>query len=198
MDLRVAKTLKSLNEAFTQLLGERPYSDISVAALCSRAMIRRTTFYKHFADKDDYFAFFLESIRDELEGRIGREAQTDVVSRNAQMLEELLAFLKEHEGLADNTMGDPSALALFDAIGKTISADLERVAANDPRIVGLRLDPSTVAAFLTGGTMQMVRRWWEAGRSEGGEQEMAQTLRGAIGGFGPGSPEEGDAWRSTS
>ncbi|MFR3878411.1 MAG: hypothetical protein ACLTYW_09985 [Collinsella sp.] len=25
--------------------------------LCDRAMIRRTTFYKHFRDKNDYFAF---------------------------------------------------------------------------------------------------------------------------------------------
>ena len=51
MDLRVQKTYRALFGAFTELLEEHRFEDITVAMLCERAMIRRTTFYKHFADK---------------------------------------------------------------------------------------------------------------------------------------------------
>ena len=51
MDLRVQKTYRALFAAFTELLEEHRFEDVTVAMLCDRAMIRRTTFYKHFADK---------------------------------------------------------------------------------------------------------------------------------------------------
>lgn len=57
MDLRIKKTYRALFNAFTELLEEHRFEDLTVAMLCDRAMIRRTTFYKHFRDKNDYFAF---------------------------------------------------------------------------------------------------------------------------------------------
>ena len=57
MDLRIERTYRSLIEAFTRLLEERLYEDVTVAMLCNEAMIRRTTFYKHFADKGEFFSF---------------------------------------------------------------------------------------------------------------------------------------------
>ena len=55
MDLRIQKTYRSLLTAFTKLLEKHRYEDVSVAMLCEEAMIRRTTFYKHFADKSEFF-----------------------------------------------------------------------------------------------------------------------------------------------
>ena len=48
MDLRIKKTYRALFDAFTELLEEHRFEDLTVAMLCDRAMIRRTTFYKHF------------------------------------------------------------------------------------------------------------------------------------------------------
>ena len=63
MDLRIKKTYRALFEAFTELLEEHRFEDVTVAMLCDRAMIRRTTFYKHFRDKNDYFALSMSSCR---------------------------------------------------------------------------------------------------------------------------------------
>ena len=62
MDLRIKKTYRALFEAFTELLEEHRFEDVTVAMLCDRAMIRRTTFYKHFRDKNDYFAFYIDEL----------------------------------------------------------------------------------------------------------------------------------------
>ena len=58
MDLRIKKTYRALFEAFTELLEEHRFEDVTVAMLCDRAMIRRTTFYKHFRDKNGAFGSF--------------------------------------------------------------------------------------------------------------------------------------------
>lgn len=57
MDLRIKKTYRALFDAFTELLEEHRFEDLTVAMLCDRAMIRRTTFYKHFRDKNDSLPF---------------------------------------------------------------------------------------------------------------------------------------------
>ena len=58
MDLRIRKTYLALHNAFTELLEEKRFEEFTVNELCDRAMIRRTTFYKHFADKYEYFTFY--------------------------------------------------------------------------------------------------------------------------------------------
>ena len=64
MDLRVEKTYKLLTSAFEALLEEKLVSDITVKELCERAMVRRATFYAHFADKNDFLRFYVRGIRE--------------------------------------------------------------------------------------------------------------------------------------
>lgn len=50
-DLRVRRTRKLLWEALMAELSVRPFEEISVTDICERAMVHRTTFYKHYEDK---------------------------------------------------------------------------------------------------------------------------------------------------
>ncbi len=50
-DPRVRRTRKMLMDAFTSLLGEKRFSDISVQDIAERATVNRATFYAHFVDK---------------------------------------------------------------------------------------------------------------------------------------------------
>jgi AcrR family transcriptional regulator len=50
-DLRVRRTHKLLWEALMAELSEHPFEEISVKDICERAMVHRTTFYKHYEDK---------------------------------------------------------------------------------------------------------------------------------------------------
>lgn len=49
-DLRVRRTHKLLWDALVVELSERGLEDITVTDLCERAMVHRTTFYKHYPD----------------------------------------------------------------------------------------------------------------------------------------------------
>ncbi len=63
LDLRVRRTHKLLWEALMSLLAERDFESITVTAICERAMVHRTTFYKHYEDK---YALLSDGIHKEL------------------------------------------------------------------------------------------------------------------------------------
>lgn len=62
-DLRKQKTRKALETAFFELCETRWIEDITVGDICEKAMIRRATFYKHFADKYEFFAYVMNNIQ---------------------------------------------------------------------------------------------------------------------------------------
>ncbi len=55
-DLRVRRTHKLLWEALMASMAEQEFETMSVKEICDRAMVHRTTFYKHYTDKYDLLA----------------------------------------------------------------------------------------------------------------------------------------------
>lgn len=49
-DLRVINTKKRLRQTFARLMSEKPIQNVTVAELCNRAEINRSTFYAHYSD----------------------------------------------------------------------------------------------------------------------------------------------------
>lgn len=50
-DLRIIKTNINIRNTFIQLLNEKDFDSITVQNILDRALINRTTFYKHYSDK---------------------------------------------------------------------------------------------------------------------------------------------------
>ena len=67
-DLRVRRTHKLLWEALMAELAERPFTEITVQDICERAMVHRTTFYKHYEDKYDLLEQGMRRMFDSLVG----------------------------------------------------------------------------------------------------------------------------------
>ena len=69
--LKVNKTRKMLEDALGSLLEEKPFEEIRVIDICSKANMHRSTFYTYFNDKyellksklDEYEAKFLEDLQ---------------------------------------------------------------------------------------------------------------------------------------
>jgi len=65
-DLRVRRTHKLLWEALMAELSECAFEEITVKDICERAMVHRTTFYKHYEDKYDLLEQGMRQIVDAL------------------------------------------------------------------------------------------------------------------------------------
>ncbi|MBN9400600.1 MAG: TetR/AcrR family transcriptional regulator ['Candidatus Kapabacteria' thiocyanatum] len=59
VDPRVVRTRRLLLDAFIGLMGEKPFEDISITEIATRATVNRATFYAHFADKQELADAFL-------------------------------------------------------------------------------------------------------------------------------------------
>jgi AcrR family transcriptional regulator len=66
VDLRVRRTHRLLWEALLGEMSERPFEDITVTDICERAMVHRTTFYKHYEDKYALLEQGMRQMYDEL------------------------------------------------------------------------------------------------------------------------------------
>ena len=62
MDRRKRKTSGAIFDAFSQLLGQKAYGNITVQEIIEKADVGRSTFYSHFETKDDLLNAFCEDI----------------------------------------------------------------------------------------------------------------------------------------
>ena len=72
-DLRIIKTRKALYNAFEELMKSKPFEQIKVSDICNEALINRSTFYDHYADKYDLLEEYINSLKDSLTEEITKE-----------------------------------------------------------------------------------------------------------------------------
>ena len=102
MDRRQRRTRKAIYEAFEELMSEQHYASVTVGQIIERADIGRSTFYAHFATKDD----LLDQLCVEMFGHVFEGMETDAHTHEAlepHDLEGMLAHLLWH--LRDNHRG---------------------------------------------------------------------------------------------
>ena len=185
MDLRVRKTYAALNRAFTSLLSQKPYERISVAELCEAAEIRRTTFYKHFRDKDAFFSAFVSALRIDLTGEGESSAAAtespdpaafadapSPASRAARLaiIRRLADFLLAHEAMMDNVMRSSMAGAMFlvicDNLACAVRDRYDGDGLSDEERAGIR----RASEFAAGGIVRLMMLWWDsADRRDGAD-----------------------------
>ncbi len=61
-DLRVRRTRKMLQDALVELTVEKGFTSITVRDLTERAMVNRSTFYRHYLDKCDLMSQFMSEV----------------------------------------------------------------------------------------------------------------------------------------
>lgn len=152
MDLRIRKTYLALHNAFESLLEEKRFEELTVNELCQRAMIRRTTFYKHFADKYEYFSFYIREMTRTFQERLPRDAQEgEAGAYLLNMSRELLHFLKEHAQFVRNIKDSSVFPMLLSILVEQIGSDFSQVLRHLGQENLSKQEAEGMAAFYAGG-----------------------------------------------
>ncbi len=94
MDRRQKKTRQAIYEAFTGLLEEKTYSNITVKDIIDRADIGRSTFYSHFETKDELLKALCSDIFDHVFAeKLTRETTHDFSGREKNLEDEITHIL---------------------------------------------------------------------------------------------------------
>ena len=95
-DLRVIKTKNNIRTTFIQLINEKDFYSITVQDVLDRALINRSTFYKHYTDKYNLAETIAQNFIDEFRSLanfrfINRESFKELLNVKDKVLEELYA-----------------------------------------------------------------------------------------------------------
>ena len=160
-DLRIIKTHKALTDAFWQMLREYKYEDITVNELCNRAMVRRATFYKHFADKNDFFAFVIRGKQAEYGAQVRQQTDnTRPLFFYRVIIEHTLDFLNSNKKLVQTVLESNMLSTVMDILSKQITVDITQKLNEDAQNgVPLPASPQVMAQFFTEALVYTMM-WW--------------------------------------
>ena len=181
MDLRIKKTYRALFDAFTELLEEHRFEDLTVAMLCDRALIRRTTFYKHFRDKNDYFAFYIDELMTGLPQNrtdaADAEPLDDVRALRHEVFDDAMNMILAHEQLMDNLLASSMSGMLTGMICDRIARSIrERVMSSLAEDALAPVSLETTSEFISGGIIRLFTNWWESGHDLERRPEIADVV----------------------
>lgn len=160
LDLRVQKTYIALNNAFTELIEKKRFEDITINELCEKAMVRRTTFYKHFNDKIDYFAFYLKETAKLFQTHSDtNESIENINTYFLMMCRNLITFTVEHKSFVDGIIQSNLFPLLLDILIDTIRNDLISVYKKQNHNQINIDDFNLKAAFYAGGILSALYQY---------------------------------------
>jgi AcrR family transcriptional regulator len=95
-DLRVRRTRKLLQQALIELTGEKGFANVTVHDIAERAMVNRSTFYRHYLDKYDLLGQYLDELYALIDSQEGDNTPLDIPAQRADKLPDGLVSLLRH------------------------------------------------------------------------------------------------------
>jgi len=152
-DRRIARTQRLLHEALLQLILERGWDAVSVQDVCERADVGRSTFYVHFADKEELLVSGFDGVRQMLRERAAERAPQPLGFTLG-----LLEHARENQRLFRALLGKRTAQVVHRAfvatVGDLVAADVAAVTPPGP------LREASVR-YLAGAFWELLLWWGE-------------------------------------
>ena len=160
LDPRQRKTRALLVKALAELMEERPFSELSVVDICSRAMVHRTTFYAHFNDKRELLSYLLSQLEREcVETCLPKEEMTSPKEYFLTAVKNALGFFQDRRSLylaCLNSGMEAEVHVLSDRAAQEVCRRLSQPAFRD---AAPEVDPQIAARFYIGAVLALIR-WW--------------------------------------
>lgn len=170
-DLRVRRTRTTLQRALIELTVEKGFAAVTVRDICERAMVNRSTFYRHYIDKYD--------LLDQYAAEVGK-LTTPAPSENDGLHTGPLQLLKHVQQFADfyrvmlGQNGDPLFTQRFrENIAERFRYLLSlQDAPTDPNTPPLEMRLNYIASAVVGAIL-----WWLENDQPGMPEQMGIWLR---------------------
>jgi AcrR family transcriptional regulator len=150
-DRRVERTHRTLRDALVALILERGWDAISVLDVCERADVGRSTFYAHFADKEELLLSGMGDFGESLRALVAAEAREPL-----GFTLPLVEHVQEYEPVFRALLGKRTAPALhrafIDAVVHLLQDDFAAAATAGPA--------RDAAVRYVAGALWELLRWW--------------------------------------
>ena len=149
-DLRVIKTKKVLFETLISLMKNKTFEEIRVSDICSKALINRSTFYSHYADKYELLADLINEYKNTLEEMLNTNEH--IINTKEYFIDAIKIILKHidenrdvYHSILTNNRNSVVMDILLDVINKNLKQKLQE--SND---ITKNIPSDIVATFYLG------------------------------------------------
>jgi AcrR family transcriptional regulator len=146
-----------LREALVQLIRERGWDDVSVQDVCERADVGRSTFYVHFADKEELLVTGFDDLREILRAHL-EPAKEEPLGFAAALFEHARDYKELYRALVGRRTAVAVQQGFLSVVKELVADDLVR-AGMPPNAV------PEVAVSYVAGAFWHVLAWWLEQRS---------------------------------
>ena len=149
---RTQMTRLLLKTALTELMQQKPFSEITIKDICEQADLNRTTFYLHYTDQ---YALLQDIEREVQEKALDYLKNVRPAEEAPEMIEDFLLYIKSHSDLFRILFCDVGSEAFRRRFIQTV---MENLRVNIPTAAGSPEEPY-VLCFLMQGSAQIIKEW---------------------------------------
>jgi AcrR family transcriptional regulator len=189
VDRRVVRTRDALGDALVALMLEKPFEQITVKQVLSRAGVGRTTFYEHFRNKDDLFQSDVEDFCQWMARLLTRNAAEP---RRIAPVEELFSHLSDVRDFHDALVAAGKTDEVREACKRCLAHSIEERL----RAAGVTMEPADLRAtsqLLAGGLFSLLDWWIQGGMTVPPKEMDALYHRTVWNGIAVFAPVSGDS-----
>nr|WP_245339397.1 TetR/AcrR family transcriptional regulator [Staphylococcus sp. GDX8P54P] len=166
-DLRVQKTHQALITSFSELLQSKSLEQITVQDLCTKANVRRSTFYRHFSDKYDLLNHVVGTLIDHFRALYLPDINPDNPRQFFEkLMRDVLTFIHDNKDMVRsvitlNFYGEVYTI-FYEQIYKAVQKQIEF----DRQSGQFYVDVTIYGEFLTGGILSVITNWIQHGQQQ--------------------------------
>jgi AcrR family transcriptional regulator len=153
-DRRVQRTRRTLREALVSLLLERGWEAVSVQDVCERADVGRSTFYTHFADKEDLLVGGFDDLRKALRRQLAPPQAGHPLPFAHGMIEHAHEQQRLFRALVGKRTGQVVLRRFRELVIELVREDMARLASPGPTL-------DAAAHFIAGAFLELLTWWLE-------------------------------------
>ena len=165
VDLRVIKTHAKLRAALAEMMNTVSFDDITVFDLCERANVRRATFYKHYADKYDFFKDVTTKLIENFSASAlqKKDGAVSPVAYYTLFMNEIILYFETRPNILSNLLNSAAFPVMYDIITScTHSALVNNLTDVNRGGANLKTDVVFTANFINGGIAKIMLDWLKA------------------------------------
>lgn len=149
----IQRTRSMLMNALLRLLERKRFLKITVNDICEEAMVSRSAFYVHFADKYELLSFSMEELLKRRKAEIGK------LPLERHLLG-LLEGIQENQQILYHLFQDNMSREMLEIFERMFETPV-RERLEELQCMGVKLPGSieTVASFYAGGLANVILRW---------------------------------------
>ena len=157
------RTINQIIQATTQLLHEKPFTELTVQDICDASLVHRSTFYRYFDDKYLLLRHVIRVVSEEIFYSYAQK-----VEPNCTIFEEVIGFIDSHRSFFKHVMPIDNTADSFTEFSRICSETFYEISFgenfksyDDPIYLKIKMStqPKILCDFYSSGILQIITLW---------------------------------------